>query len=347
MIQATTTEARSGHQNRNLSFSYLVGLTLLTGISALPESSWADSRGVTLFDEEGFRGNRQHITRDQPLLSRRDPVGNDRTRSIRVDRGCEAVLFSQPNYRGRSMVVHHDEESLHRTPIGLDAVSSLTVRCERGRDRDRRRRPYDNGSLRYGQGALLFEHKGFQGRSLLVDRDVEHLGRTSLGNDHLTSIQIADGCRATLYRHSEFRGESLEIYEDIDNLKYTRFGNDEASSITIDCDHRRGDRRRGRDHRRDRYREPYDERGVTLYVDSEFRGHYETFFDDVPNMKRTRFGNDRASSIRVSPGCRVTLYSDSEYRGRSQTLGRDEENLRRTRVGNDTVSSMRIDCRRR
>ncbi len=87
--------------------------------------------------------------------------------------------------------------------------------------------------------------------------------------------------------------------------------------------------------------------GVTLYTDAEFRGASQTFHDDVDSLQSTRFGNDRASSVRVDPGCVVTLYSDSGFRGRSFTLTNDTYTLHNTPVGNDAVSSLEIDCRRR
>ncbi len=86
--------------------------------------------------------------------------------------------------------------------------------------------------------------------------------------------------------------------------------------------------------------------GVTVYAAGDFRGASETFYDDVPNMKRTRVGNDHASSVRVAPGCSVILYAGGDYRGRSMLLERDLRSLSGTEVGNDAVSSLRVRCDR-
>lgn len=86
--------------------------------------------------------------------------------------------------------------------------------------------------------------------------------------------------------------------------------------------------------------------GVTLFADKNFSGASYTFYDDVPYLKDTPFGHDRASSVRVISGCTVTLFSDAGYRGRTTTLTRDAYDLRGTEVGNDSISSLRIRCRR-
>jgi Beta/Gamma crystallin/Peptidase inhibitor family I36 len=87
------------------------------------------------------------------------------------------------------------------------------------------------------------------------------------------------------------------------------------------------------------------QRGATLYSDADFRGSSEVFVGDVGNLSRTRIGNDHASSVRVSPGCRVILYSDANFRGRSMEVSYDVPTLSGSAVGNDSVSSLRVDCR--
>lgn len=88
----------------------------------------------------------------------------------------------------------------------------------------------------------------------------------------------------------------------------------------------------------------YERPGVTLFEDTDYRGRQETFFVDVPNLDRSPFSTNVASSIRVGPGCRITLYSEISFRGRSLVLTEDEPSLTRTRLGNDAVSSMRVYC---
>jgi hypothetical protein len=83
---------------------------------------------------------------------------------------------------------------------------------------------------------------------------------------------------------------------------------------------------------------------VTVFADTDFLGTSESFDGDVPDLGRTRVGNDQLSSVRVPEGCEVTLYSDTDYSGRELRLTRDEASLGRTSVGNDSVSSLRVTC---
>lgn len=85
--------------------------------------------------------------------------------------------------------------------------------------------------------------------------------------------------------------------------------------------------------------------GVILYEDTDFRGRAQNFtLADNPDLEDTGIGGDRASSIRVEPGCRVALYEHRGYRGRVTILESDVADLGDTPVGNDRVSSLTLDC---
>ncbi|MEE8524250.1 MAG: beta/gamma crystallin-related protein [Thermoanaerobaculia bacterium] len=86
------------------------------------------------------------------------------------------------------------------------------------------------------------------------------------------------------------------------------------------------------------------QRGVTLYSDSDFRGSNEVFTGDLSDLRRSRVGSDRASSVRVDPGCRAFLYTEVGFRGRSMEVTYDIPTLGGSAVGNDSVSSLRVDC---
>lgn len=84
--------------------------------------------------------------------------------------------------------------------------------------------------------------------------------------------------------------------------------------------------------------------GVTLYEHEGYGGVSESFSADVARLSGTRIGNDRASSVRVAPGCTATLYSDTDFRGSRTVLRGDVERLTTTEVGNDAASSLRVVC---
>lgn len=105
-----------------------------------------DRGGVELFVHSGFRGHSEVFEGDVADLGYSD-IGNDEASSVRIARGCRAILYADVNFRGAAIRVDGDIEHLGRTPIGNDEVSSLEVRCRwrdhdrepdhRGRDRDR------------------------------------------------------------------------------------------------------------------------------------------------------------------------------------------------------------------
>lgn len=83
---------------------------------------------------------------------------------------------------------------------------------------------------------------------------------------------------------------------------------------------------------------------VTLYEHNGFRGDSLSLSSDVASLAGTSIGDDRASSIRVAPGCTVTLYEHPNFRGRSTLLTGDSTALVGLDVGDDRVSSARVRC---
>ena len=85
-------------------------------------------RGVTLYDDTDFRGRAETFVESASDL-RDSGIGDNRARSVRVDSGCRAILWTGPDYRGDSLVVDRDLDDLSRTRIGWDTVTSLEVDC--------------------------------------------------------------------------------------------------------------------------------------------------------------------------------------------------------------------------
>ncbi len=90
---------------------------------------------------------------------------------------------------------------------------------------------------------------------------------------------------------------------------------------------------------------PAPAQGVTLFRDRDLRGPSQTFHDDVPDLRYTEFGNRRASSIFVPPGCVAVLYERPLYGGRRTEFRAADNDLSNTAVGEDTASSLRVNCR--
>ncbi len=300
---------------------------------------------ATLYEHEDYRGRSTWVDRDVADL-RRTAVGNDAVSSLRVH--CEAApgrdldwrygggvaLYAGSAFEGLREVFYRDDPNLSNNRIGNDTARSVRVAP--------------------GCRAILYAGGDFRGQSVELTYDVRDLGATPVGNGAVSSLAVE--CDP---RNDRWRDRPEDRWGDRDDRR-----NDDRRG---DRDDRRGDDRddppgswgspwdRGEDRGgygddRGGYgddRGGYDDRGgVTLYRGGDFRGEYETFFGDVPDLSRTAVGNDHASSVRVAPGCRVILYRDADYRGEAAVLTRDEPNLTHTPVGNDAVSSIEVDCRR-
>lgn len=188
-------------------------------------------KGVTLYEDENFRGRREFFTQDDPRLAD-NRIGNDNVSSIKVDRGCRVTIYRDERYKGASDVIDEDWDTLYDTRVGNDEISSLEVRCAgRGGNTD--------GDYGFGEGVTLYANSDFRGRSESFTNDVRDLRGSQIGNDQASSLRLARGCEAILYSDANFRGQSVSVDYDVPNLGETRVGNDQVSSLEVRCRRRR------------------------------------------------------------------------------------------------------------
>jgi hypothetical protein len=181
--------------------------------------------------------------------------------------------------------------------------------------------PVDRGSVTF------YQDDDFRGRSQQFFDSDDRLDDNPIGNDTITSVRVSPGCRVILYEHEGFRGRETVLSTDVRTLRGSGVGNDSVSSFRLDCSGIGG-------------------RGVTLFSDEGFRGSQERIVADDRDLSDNReVGNDRASSVRVDPGCEAWLYEDADFRGASVYLTGDVPALDRTVLGNDRASSVQVRCR--
>ncbi len=82
--------------------------------------------------------------------------------------------------------------------------------------------------------------------------------------------------------------------------------------------------------------------GVIVYEHEDFRGRYLVINQEIPRLRDTVIGNDKASSIRVPAGWRALLFEDENFRGRYIEIRGDIGRLEDTDIGNDRLSSIRV-----
>jgi len=193
-------------------------------------------------------------------------------------------------------------------------------------------------------GVTLYRDLSFGGTSERFTSDVPDLRSSRIGNDQATSVRVERGCTAQLFTDINYRGVSIELSADESDLRRSRIGNDNISSMRVRCGGYGSGSGGGHSGGSDEWGDSNAPYGVTLYHDINFRGTSETFTGDNPDLRNSRIGNDQASSVRVSPGCRARLYQDINYGGGYAELNGDENDLRSSSVGNDSVTSIRVRC---
>jgi len=86
--------------------------------------------------------------------------------------------------------------------------------------------------------------------------------------------------------------------------------------------------------------------GAALYTSKDYTGATQTFMTDVADLSRTQVGDNRTTSVRVAPGCRVRLFDGPKFSGQSLDLDGDTPTLRGKTVKPNQASSLQIRCGR-
>jgi hypothetical protein len=293
---------------------------------------------VTLHRDVDYQGASETFFADVPDL-RGSSIGNDQVSSVSLGRDCQASLYADINFRGPSIEISFGVADLRGTRIGNDTVSSIKVRCEdRGADWGTGDDGGSGDSPDYG--VTLFRDLDFSGTSQLFTEDIPYLGGTFLGNDTTTSVRVGRGCRARLYVDADYRGTYIEVDRHVSDLRGSTIGNDSVSSIQVRCEGQGADWASGDDG----WSEDPPDYGVTLFRNIGFSGTSQTFTEDSSDLRDTFLGNDSASSVQISSGCRARLHTDSDFRGTYIEIDRDISDLRGSRVGNDAITSLQVRC---
>ncbi len=64
----------------------------------------------------------------------------------------------------------------------------------------------------------------------------------------------------------------------------------------------------------------------------------------MPDLRASTVGNDEASSVSISRGCRARLYQNLNYEGAYTEVDSNVGDLRGSTVGNDSVTSLKVRC---
>lgn len=188
----------------------------------------ARGEGVRLYEHRDFQGASELFAGADDDLGD-NPIGADSASSVQVAKGCQVTLYQDSQFQGPSVTITRDTMDLGSTPLGDDSLSSLQVVCRH------RPPPAYPTRLYRGDGVMLFDNKHFLGRYELLTDDDPDLSDNGIGDESVSSVRLAPGCRAVLYREPDFQGASYTAVADVPDLGHTPVGNDALSSIEVTC----------------------------------------------------------------------------------------------------------------
>lgn len=322
-----------------------------------------EGMGVELFDQAGFRGRSETRFADDTNL-KDSIVGNDRLRSLKVPLGLKVTLFEHKDFEGKAEVFLSDDDDLADNPIGIDSVSSFKIEfCDAA---VRRVAP---------NGAVLFEHENFEGRSEPFFSDDDDLRDNLIGRDEASSIQVPQGLVVTLYARPEFKGKSIELRGDLWDLGQTKLGNDKSGSLKVRAE---GNVPRApgvpvvskpakpsRPERPQRPRQPKAEPppvtqkkppvtspppavdpgqvAVILFSEMYFGGTREELSASDADLTDNPIFKEGVRSMQVLAGFKVTLFDGANFQGKSESFTFDDADLSDNAVGGRAVTSVKIE----
>ena len=303
------------------------------------------------------------------------PPGDFGVTSVRIPEGYEVILFEDSAYRGRSVMLREDEPDVGNTYLGSTVVSSIQVNPPREEEHEPPQHfegvtlfsePDFSGDFEVfpegepdlsksfigndracsvyvppGTTVVLFEHRGFGGRSITLTRDESDLGLTELGCASVSSIHIINGPDR---RHVNATPPPQEPYVEPEPfpidvgvfVETDDFG--EAVAVLAGAAIISGIVHEVRRTRARNIARPK----IMIYDQENFQGRKQSLRKNIRKMRKTFLGNDALSSIEIPPGYQVVLYEHERYRGRSIILRESIANLDMTDFGNRQASSMRI-----
>jgi len=188
-------------------------LSAVTSTAAQASGSYP----VTVHKHVNFSGQSLGVGEGEVTISDlRSSVGNDAISSISIEAGYQVVACQNSRLRGRCDTFTSDVSDL-RTISFNDTISSLSV-------------------TRVSVAPVtVFQHVNFGGSSLGLgegDTTIGALRNSRVGNDRISSIQIADGYEVFACQHSRFRGRCETFTASTADLRIISF-NDVISSLRV------------------------------------------------------------------------------------------------------------------
>ena len=277
-------------------------------------------------------------------------VSKDNTLKDTKPEGPIVTIYSDENYRGKQQQFIIPGEYLTFSHVGNDQISSIKIVP--------------------GFEAELFEHQQFNGKSILLRKDVSRLNFYDF-NDRISSMIIREASLeppAIVYDKAEYEG----VFKELSRDNYTRsnllpLDDNAISSIKIDPNYSaylfENDNFSGKFirvgnniDRLDKY--DFNDRIssiriiknkmtpiVTFYEHPDYKGEFKEVYNPenlLTRMMLFPMDNDAITSIIITEGYEVTLYSDENFSGAFIKINKSVPDLNSLNF-NDRISSIKIE----
>lgn len=191
------------------------------------ESVSNNKLGITIYDKVNYTGQRAMIYQsDRNLFD--NLVKNRQASSVIIPKGCYAILYANPDFKGTSVTLYSNTANLGQTRLGDNKAMSVRMSCTNA-NTSTPTKPVSE------KQAILYSKVNFKGNSAVFKQQHPNLKLTPVGRNKVSSLKVDDGCKLTLYSKGNYSGSQSVFYKDRANLYGTSIGDDRADSLKLTC----------------------------------------------------------------------------------------------------------------
>lgn len=171
-----------------------------------------DAAPVTLFSAQNYGGSKEGFTGNDHWLPNNENIGNDNTRSIKVNAGWQVRLYTDSNYGPPEEIFNNDDNDLTNNAIGTGTSSVKAIT----------------------NGVAVYRDHNFSGDVEVFNNCDDNLADNLIGENQITSVRVPPSWRLELYADSNGGGKKL-VFQGIDdaNIWDNKNFNDIASSLCV------------------------------------------------------------------------------------------------------------------
>jgi len=238
--------------------------------------------------------------------------------SVKVPAGMQVVLYTEDNFKGRSITLTEDARTRYLKANGFAQIGlsvSMIVK------------PLTEGTLPVAAPFITIYQDNFAGDAKNLSTGYyEAYEFGHIDNDQVSSVKVPKGLRVTLYEHSGYKGRSLVLTADAtsDFLTTRKFNNVTSSLLVEQSEEKKPETIPVKDTVVTQPTTPtiLPETVAIVYQD-EFKGLNQQLKPGRYDLDGLNLREKTISSIQLKPGYQVTLFDNENFKGRSLILTTD------------------------